>query len=115
MTSSFKHKIKNLLPNAILEPLVYLKHVREQLPNRTIFLTHVEGKKGIEIGGPSTLFKTILPIYQKVATLDGVNFSNDTVWEGKIQAGQSFNYIGNKTGHQFISDATGLSAIEPNS
>jgi ubiquinone/menaquinone biosynthesis C-methylase UbiE len=69
-------------------------------------------KKGIEIGGPSYMFKTVLPIYQFIDSLDCANFSSDTIWEGSIQAGQSFNYFENKTGTQFISDGTDLDCIE---
>ena len=70
------------------------------------------GKKGIEIGGPSYMFRMILPIYHLMDSLDCVNFSPDTIWEGSIKAGQSFNYFENKTGTQFISDGTDLAGIE---
>lgn len=40
------------------------------------------------------------------------HFRPDTIWEGSIKAGQSFNYFENKTGTQFISDGTDLAGIE---
>jgi len=58
------------------------------------------------------LFKTGLPIYQFMGSLDCANFSSETIWEGSIQAGQSFNYFEGKTGTQFISDGTNLDRIE---
>ncbi len=67
----------------------------------------VENKHGIEIGGPSTSFKTVLPLYRLVAGLDGVNFSTDTVWQGWVTA-EDYN---KKFGQQFIAEATDLSEI----
>ncbi|TAH06043.1 MAG: SAM-dependent methyltransferase [Sphingobacteriia bacterium] len=69
------------------------------------------GKKGIEIGGPSRLFTRNIPIYDIVEGLDGTNFSNKTVWEGEIELGQSFQF-GNRSGQQFILDATNLKDIK---
>ncbi len=69
------------------------------------------GKKGIEIGGPSRLFTRNIPIYDIVEGLDGTNFSNKTVWEGEIELGQSFQF-GNRSGQQFILDATDLKDIK---
>jgi SAM-dependent methyltransferase len=69
------------------------------------------GKKGIEIGGPSHMFKTVLPIYQFIDGLDCANFSSNTIWEGSIEAGQSFNYFENRKGTQFITDGTDLNQI----
>jgi SAM-dependent methyltransferase len=48
----------------------------------------VDGKAGLEIGGPSNVFrehpgrlsKKILPIYDRVVSLDNCDFSSDTVW-----------------------------------
>jgi SAM-dependent methyltransferase len=42
----------------------------------------IEGKSGIEIGGPSYAFTTggIVPIYRYISHLDHINFSGDTVW-----------------------------------
>jgi SAM-dependent methyltransferase len=43
--------------------------------------------------------------------LDGVNFSTDTIWEGRLAPGENFDYYPDKHGHQFIADATDLSQI----
>ena len=55
-------------------------------------LSLVEGKRGIEIGGPSDVFQgwrtpsrtyglvKPLPIYDRVASLDNCNFSSKTIW-----------------------------------
>jgi len=112
MLKTVESILKKHLPPSLIESLSYLKHLNKKLPSYEIYQSHVLGKKGIEIGGPSLLFKTILPLYQKVEELDGVNFSNCTVWEGPIQNGKNFNYIGKKTGIQYITEATNLFQIE---
>ena len=71
----------------------------------------MKGKNGLEIGGPSRVFNDTLKIYERIAGLDGVNFAGRTVWEGAIKSGKTYNYVGDRTGHQFISDATDLRAI----
>ncbi|WP_254064322.1 methyltransferase domain-containing protein [Granulicella sp. S156] len=43
----------------------------------------VEGKSGLEIGGPSAVFRergSPLPIYKKVGSLDNCDISRSTVW-----------------------------------
>ena len=39
---------------------------------------------GLEIGGPSKIFRKAIPVYPKAEKIDFVNFSNSTMWEGKI-------------------------------
>ena len=70
-------------------------------------------KKGLEIGGPSTIFRRdqILPVYSIANQVDGVNFSTQTVWENKIEAGQTYRYDSGKLGRQYILEASDLSAI----
>lgn len=72
-------------------------------------------KVGIEIGGPSILFKTKVPIYNDIKSLDGVNFSTSTTWEGKLIEGGKFNYGKGKSGYQYICDAVNLQRIESDS
>jgi ubiquinone/menaquinone biosynthesis C-methylase UbiE len=84
-------------------------------PSKSIFewlQSLLPGKKGIEVGGPSLMFGTNFPIYPLIDSLDGTNFSPDTVWEGSIQAGQRFKYSEGKSGVQFICDGTNLDQIE---
>lgn len=70
-------------------------------------------KVGLEIGGPSGIFrnKQILPIYQLAKRIDGVNFSTQTVWENNVQAGETYKYGTDKTGYQYIMEASDLFAI----
>jgi SAM-dependent methyltransferase len=103
--------IKEFAPKSAVDLFYILKYARWRLPLRQKYQSFVENKYGIEIGGPSALFRTVLPVYGFVGGLDGVNFSTDTVWEGRIKAGENFNYDKDKSGRQFISEASDLSEI----
>ena len=72
------------------------------------------GKKGFEIGGPSSIFdrKGILPIYPIIGHLDNCNFSQNTIWEKVINEGSNFFYDKkSEPGYQFIREGTELSGI----
>ena len=73
-------------------------------------------KVGLEVGGPSTFFRVRggFPVYVFAKIIDGVNFSNETVWEGEIKEGLTYEYAAGKLGMQFIREATDLSGIEQN-
>ncbi|MEB4209238.1 class I SAM-dependent methyltransferase [Mycobacterium sp. 94-17] len=84
------------------------RHAHWRLPARHRYQSCVEDKYGVEIGGPSVLFKTVLPLYPRVRGLDGVNFATQTLWEGRIEAGAGYRYYRAKPGRQFVADATAL-------
>ena len=110
-----KKNLKNILPAPISEFLMHINDLRRpKLSNYKNYIKYTDYKSGIEIGGPSKLFRSTLPIYQNVERVDGVNFSNSTVWEGNIKAGENYNYFSNRFGTQFISDGTDLSHIADN-
>lgn len=69
-------------------------------------------KNGLEIGGPTNLFRKnqALPLYRLCESLDGCNFSSDTIWEGKIDAHYSYDKK-RPSGHQYICEADNLSDI----
>lgn len=71
-----------------------------------------QGKRGIEIGGPSIFFREVIGIYGSIELLDGANFSSKTIWEGEIYEGWTYNYGENKKGYQYICDAVCLEKIE---
>jgi SAM-dependent methyltransferase len=69
-------------------------------------------KVGLEVGGPSGIFKNTIPVYRVAKRIDGCNFSNNTVWESTIKEGETYNYFKRKKpGHQYILDASNLSSI----
>lgn len=110
--SEVKRKIRHLLPQHVTDFVLKLKYLNQEIDGYPVFVAAVKGGQGLEVGGPSTLFKTILPVYQAARSVDGVNFSPNTVWEGGIQHGHRYRYLGNRVGHQHIADATDLHLIE---
>lgn len=71
------------------------------------------GKRGLEIGGPSSLFARggILPLYPLVASLDNCDFSAATT-VGRIEEGYNFVFdAAHAAGLQRITDAVDLCAI----
>jgi hypothetical protein len=59
----------------------YLKYLRRDTwyVNAPMYLEAVKGKAGLEIGGPSWLWKTAVPIYRVIGKLDNVNWAPVTL------------------------------------
>jgi SAM-dependent methyltransferase len=103
--------IKDYVSKPAVDLYCYLRYDRWRLPFRQ-YKPFVDKKDGVEVGGPSAVFSTVLPVYPHIRSLDGVNFATDTIWEGRIQAGEKYNFYREKAGRQFIADATDLSQID---
>jgi SAM-dependent methyltransferase len=74
----------------------------------------VEGKTGLEIGGPSLIFSRphLFPIYPLVGRLDNCNFSAHTTWEGDLREGAHFQFDPDRPpGYQYIREAVDLHGI----
>ncbi len=73
----------------------------------------LNNKQAIEIGGSSSMFNSdnVLPIYKILKSVDSVNFSNNTIWEGSIKEGNNFIYDTNRKGYQYILDAVNLGKL----
>lgn len=92
---------------------IYTRIFRERVPNFRYTTRLFRNKYGIEVGGPSRMFtyKGLIPIYKVINSLDGCNYSAQTIWE-KSKSGKSKDkYSCFKEGNQYISDATDLSQI----
>jgi SAM-dependent methyltransferase len=94
--------------------LFHRKFSRKRIGNYRLYQKIFCNKCGIEIGGPSVFFKINIPIYHKIKSLDGVNFSSSTIWEGELFEGKNYKYGEDKTGYQFICDTINLDRIESN-
>ena len=100
------------LLNKIITNLSYIKS-----PDKRVLIKLAQqfnNSYGLEIGGPSSIFrvKGIFPVYVYAKSVDGVNFSNSTIWEGKLQAGNTYNYFNQHYGYQYIAEAVDLQPIE---
>ena len=107
MTSSFMLIIKKRLEK------IFRNFFPRKIPKIKLYLENLTQTTGLEIGGPSFAYtkKGFLPLYKNLKSLDGCNFSTNTIWEGKIEGGNTFNYEG-RVGHQFIMDGSSLEEID---
>lgn len=110
---NLKGAVKKVLPKPVLNRLRAYRYRQKRLKNFRAYQELLQGKSGVEIGGPSVYFQYMLPIYSVMSGLDGVNFSRETIWEGSIQAGEHFEYTRGRVGRQFIAEATDLRGIDP--
>jgi SAM-dependent methyltransferase len=70
---------------------------------------HVVGKNGLEIGGPSEIFRPgqLIPIYERCRRVDHCNFSSRTIWSDPADRKKFGPYLGK----QFVAEACDLSMI----
>ena len=88
--------------------------LRSPLPCYRSYKLFFQDKIGLEIGGPTNIFKRnrLFPVYAVCQRLDNCNFSNQTAWEGYIQQGVTFQYDKyHPLGNQYISEASNLNSI----
>jgi len=100
--------IKSVLSDGMMQ-----LRARLLLHNRLVQL--VSQKRGLEIGGPSDLFRPsgLIPIYQLAGSLDNCDFSSTTKWSTHSSA---FSYREDKSpGKTFFLDGSKLSSIPDNS
>ncbi len=85
----------------------------EQIPDLEKLQGLFAKKSGLEVGGPSPMFRDagFIPLYKVIKNLDGCNFATNTIWEGEIESGETYRYYKDKKGNQYISEATDLSQI----
>jgi SAM-dependent methyltransferase len=94
--------------------LIVSRLIRQHIDNYGYMKNLFKDKSGIEIGGPSGVFRNygFVPLYNVVRSLDGCNFSTTTIWEGVIN--EDTPYLCDiLPGLQYISEATDLS-FSPN-
>lgn len=111
--TTLKNAIKTIVKGSVLDSL---KDIRDRFYYKEseiagFYTAPLSGKSGIEIGGPSKLFKYNIPIYKDARELDGVNFASYTEWEGAINTNK-YKYYGEKPGTQYISEASELASIK---
>ena len=87
-----------------------------KFPQLQTWQNDFKGKHGIEIGGPSRMFNMngYFSLYPVLGALDGVNFSNYTIWEGTLAEGHNYKYY-DKIGYQYIAEGDNLVKINSTS
>ena len=74
----------------------------------------LQDKIGMEIGGASTVFmkRGIFPVYPIALRIDNCNFGAETIWEGTIKEGHTFQFNSEKPpGRQYVVEATALAGV----
>ena len=113
---SFKQRVRRILPKPVVRVIdAVVNPPPRPLAHRSQYLAYAAGRKGLEIGGPSGVFRRVLPAYAVLRELDGANFASKTVWEGRISAGRTFSYAKGRMGFQHIADATDLEPVHSGS
>jgi len=72
--------------------------------NKYIF-KRINGKVGLEIGGPSWLWRSYVPIYRWAKRVDNLNRASTTIFgQNHIEGRSTFKYWMMKSGDQYISE-----------
>jgi len=109
--------MKSLVVNTPLEPLArrfhaFVESVLLRANCYPLVKDHLSAKNGLEVGGPSHIFETKLPIYRHVQSLDNCVFAEETHWEGARTSGATFHFDQSKrTGNNFITEGSTLEGI----
>lgn len=117
MINTITQRIRMALRRGGLRGLLGSVHRRLLRPQARAYapLRHLFAHKtGLEIGGPSAVFRRreFFPVYPLAARIDNCNFSAETMWEGVIEEGSTFVFDpARPPGKQFIAEATALTPI----
>lgn len=91
---------------------------RPKLNSAAEYRTHLRSRKGLEIGGPSTMLAADgpVPVYDVLASLDNCLYSGTTIWTGEVSEGNTFSYhAGKQPGRQILCEGTDLRPVEDSS
>ncbi|HUJ17097.1 MAG TPA: methyltransferase domain-containing protein [Nitrospirota bacterium] len=90
---------------------------RKRIKKLSLYAESLNGKNGLEIGGPSHIFtdRGLIPLYRVMGGIDGCNFCEQTIWQGTLKQGAGNYQYHNKRpgGYQYLLEATGLHGIAP--
>lgn len=88
---------------------------RPKLKCVDVYRANLQSRRGLEIGGPSTLLAEDgpVPIYGVLASLDNCLYSGNTIWTGEVGEGKTFFYhTGKQPGGQILCEGTDLRPID---
>ena len=91
---------------------------RTRLHSIDQYRSAMRSKRGLEIGGPSSILKEAgsIPIYEVLSSLDNCLYAESTIWTGEVRQGNTFFYQpGKEPGRQIICEATHLEPAKDSS
>jgi SAM-dependent methyltransferase len=88
---------------------VFRRITRRKCRGYPIIEPFLINKLGLEIGGPSPMFREskLIPVYDRCSRIDSCNFSSQTIWSGSND-GQKF---GARLVKQYVAEACDLSMV----
>lgn len=102
-----KQLIKKILPDDLIDLLLIIRDIfGKRIHNHEAYVDAINKCEGVEIGGPSNIFKYKIPVYSNCLSMEFSNFSSKTVWEGRLSG--TTKYFKNNRGKQNIAEATEL-------
>jgi SAM-dependent methyltransferase len=107
------NRLSNISLSRIVRVVKIIAHGRPRC--LSLVLSIVAGKRGLEIGGPSVVFrrKHNLPIYEQILSLDNCDFSQNTEWASH---GESYCFSKRrKCGRTYFSEGSDLREIPDDS
>jgi SAM-dependent methyltransferase len=93
----------------VISQMLLIKIAHKRCAGYSTMRTYLEGKVGLEFGGPSSIFtrNNLIPIYNIAASIDNCNFAEQTLWS---RSGSDYRF-GRRAGKQFIIDACDPSCL----
>jgi SAM-dependent methyltransferase len=87
----------------------FIKVAHKRCAGYSTIRSHIEGRSGLEFGGPSPIFSAnhLVPIYSIAASIDSCNFAPQTLWSRRDISRR----FGPRLGQQFILEASDPSGI----
>ena len=91
---------------------VLIKLTRKRCSGYSQMKPYIEGKVGLEFGGPSSIFSAnhLIPVYNVAASIDNCNFSQTNLWTTT----DSVQRFGGCLRNNFIADAANPAAMPSN-
>lgn len=86
-----------------------------RLKQLQLFVDAVTGQNGLEIGGPSGIFRDsgLCPLYAHLKALDNCVFARQTIWEGTREDGSPYVFQADRPpGTNYVREATHLDGID---
>jgi SAM-dependent methyltransferase len=108
--------VRNILGPRVTD--VVRRKFRPKLLSVGDYRSALRSKRGLEIGGPSSMLADTgqIPVYDLLGSLDNCLYSGSTIWTGEVRQGNTFFYQpGKEPGRQIICEATHLEPVKDSS
>ena len=109
--------IKKSLPNSVIRFIRDSVNRIKKVDDHKTYLKAINNRNGLEIGGPSDIFRYFIPVYPNCNSLEIANFSSESIWNREyhdFDMVPDSNYFKNKHAKQHIAEASDLSKFGDN-